>query len=83
MLRVSGRMRLRPEESVNSKLGTGAIEVVATALTVLNSIKGNLPFAVSVHDEDPPVREEVRLRQRNLALRHQVMQTARRFLDEH
>ena len=92
VLRISGHVRLRPEESVNSKLATGTIEVMATALMVLNSIKGNLPFAVSVHDEEP-VREELRLRyryldlrrqrmQRNLALRHQVMQTARRFLDE-
>ena len=92
VLCISGHVHLRPEESVNPKLATGTIEVMATALTVLNSIKGNLPFAVSVHDEEP-VREELRLRhryldlrrqrmQRNLALRHQVMQTARRFLDE-
>ena len=92
VLRISGHVHLRPEESVNPKLATGTIEVMATALTVLNSIKGNLPFAVSVHDEEP-VREELRLRhryldlrrqrmQRNLALRHRVMQTTRRFLDE-
>ncbi len=92
VLRISGPVRLRPEESVNPKLATGAVEVMATALTVLNSVKGVLPFAVSIHDEEP-VREELRLRhrhldlrrqrmQRNLALRHQVMQTARRFLDE-
>lgn len=92
VLRISGAVRLRPEASVNPKLATGAVEVVATGLTVLNGIKGALPFAVSVHDEEP-VREELRLRhryldlrrqrmQRNLALRHQVMQTARRFLDE-
>ena len=92
VLRISGRVRLRPEASVNPKLATGAVEVVATGLTVLNSIQGALPFAVSVHDEEP-VREELRLRhryldlrrqrmQRNLALRHRVMQTARRFLDE-
>ena len=92
VLRISGAVRLRPEASVNPKLATGAVEVVATGLTVLNGIKGALPFAVSVHDEEP-IREELRLRhryldlrrqrmQRNLALRHQVMQTARRFLDE-
>ncbi len=92
VLRISGHVRLRPEESVNPKLPTGTVEVVATDLTVLNSIQGALPFAVSVHDEEP-VREELRLRhryldlrrqrmQRNLALRHRVMQTARRFLDE-
>ncbi len=92
VLRISGPVRLRPEESVNPKLATGAVEVMATALTVLNSVKGVLPFAVSIHDEEP-VREELRLRhrhldfrrqrmQRNLALRHQVMQAARGFLDE-
>ncbi len=91
VLRINGHLRLRPEDSINPKLATGAVEVLATGLTVLNSIKGTLPFGVSVHDEEP-VREELRLRhryldlrrqrmQRNVALRHLVMQTARRFLD--
>ena len=32
--------------------GHGAVEVLASGITVLNSVKGNLPFPVSVHDEE-------------------------------
>ncbi len=44
VLRLSGHGRLRPEGSVNPKLAISTVEVVATALTVLNSVKGVLLF---------------------------------------
>ena len=92
VLQVEGRVRARPEESLNERLATGAVEVLAQTLNVLNAPSRNLPFAVSVHD-DEQVREELRLRhryldlrrermRRNLTLRHQTVQTARRFLEE-
>ena len=92
VLRVVGTVRLRPRDAVNPKLPSGAVEVVANNLEVLNSVKRNLPFAVSIHD-DEPVREEVRLRHRyldlrrqrmarNLRLRHHTIRTAREFLEE-
>ena len=92
VLRVSGRVRPRPAESLNERLATGAIEVLATAIEVLNTVKGNLPFPVSVHDEEN-TREELRLRHRyldlrrermnrNLRLRARTIQAARRFLEE-
>ncbi len=91
VLKVSGTVRDRPAESRNERLATGAVEVLATAIEVLNEVRGNLPFPVSVHD-DTPVREELRLRHRyldlrrermngNLRLRAQTIQAARRFLE--
>jgi aspartyl-tRNA synthetase len=92
VLRVEGRVRPRPAASSNDRLATGAIEVLAGTITVLNGVKGNLPFQVSVHD-DESVREELRLRHRyldlrrermgrNLRLRHRTIQAARRFLED-
>ncbi len=91
VLQVAGKVRARPAESLNNKLATGAVEVLASGITVLNSVKGNLPFPVSVHDEEN-TREELRLRHRyldlrrkrmndNLRLRAQTIQAARRFLE--
>ena len=92
VLQVSGKVRARPADSLNEKLATGAVEVLASGITVLNSVKGNLPFPVSVHDEEN-TREELRLRHRyldlrrkrmndNLRLRAQTIQAARRFLED-
>ncbi|MFO7630208.1 MAG: aspartate--tRNA ligase, partial [Prochlorococcaceae cyanobacterium] len=92
VIRVAGAVRERPAESINEKLATGAIEVLAGSITVLNAVKGNLPFPVSVHDEEN-TREELRLRHRyldlrrermgrNLRLRHQAVQAMRRYLED-
>jgi aspartyl-tRNA synthetase len=72
VLQVSGRVRPRPAESLNERLATGAIEVLASDLTVLNEVKANLPFPVSVHDEEN-TREELRLKYRYLDLRRERM----------
>ncbi|NDH88132.1 MAG: aspartate--tRNA ligase, partial [Actinobacteria bacterium] len=92
VIQVEGKVRERPADAINEKLATGRVEVLASAITVLNSVKGNLPFAVSVHDEEN-TREELRLRHRyldlrrermnsNLRLRAQTIQAARRFLED-
>jgi len=91
VIQVEGRVRARPAESLNLRLATGAIEVLASAITVLNSVKGTLPFPVSVHDEES-VREELRLKHRyldlrrermarNLRLRHDTVRAIRGFLE--
>jgi aspartyl-tRNA synthetase len=91
VLQVQGSLRERPGASVNERLATGRFEVLAGAITVLNAVKGNLPFPVSVHDEEN-TREELRLRHRyldlrrermngNLRLRHRTTQTIRQFLE--
>ena len=59
VLQVEGRVRARPDESRNERLATGEVEVLAQRLKVLNAPSRNLPFAVSVHD-DEQVREELR-----------------------
>lgn len=89
-------MRARPKEAVNPRMGTGALEVVAEDLQLLNPVRLALPFLVTTSDEFKDViTEEVRLRYRhldlrrpemnaNLRLRHKVVKTIRQFLeDEH
>ncbi|MCP9814669.1 aspartate--tRNA ligase, partial [Synechococcus lacustris] len=91
VLQVEGCVRARPAASLNERLATGAVEVLAQQLTVLNAPSRPLPFPVSVHDEEN-TREELRLRyryldlrrermRRNLTLRHKTIQTARQFLE--
>ncbi len=89
VLRVSGRVRHRPEGTANPNLATGAVEVVAQQVEILNRAE---PLPFQLDDED--TSEEVRLRYRYLDLRRPVMQqrlrlrtrvisAMRRFLDEH
>ena len=88
VLTVEGRVRGRPEGTVNPNLASGEVEVLATALTVLARSK-TPPFH---HDE--AASEELRLRYRyldlrrepmlkNLRLRHAVTRALRKFMDEH
>ena len=62
---VTGEVRERPAGNVNPAIPTGAVEVVAEALDVLNEA-GPLPFQVDEHSE---VGEEARLKYRYLDLR--------------
>jgi aspartyl-tRNA synthetase len=91
VLQVNGTVRDRPAESANPRLATGSVEVLAATITVLNPLRANLPFPVSVHDEEP-VREELRLKHRyldlrrermarNLRLRHDTVRAIRGFLE--
>jgi len=88
VLQVVGRVRLRPEGTVNPDLPTGEIELLGLKITVLNSAEP-LPFPI----EDPDTGEALRLRyryldlrsdrmQRNLRLRHQVIRALRGYLDD-
>ncbi len=89
VIQVRGRVRLRPPDQVNPRMATGAIEVEAHEVKVLNPAKP-LPFVVSRDDEE--VDEAVRLKyryldlrrqrmQRNLELRHRVIKFMRDYLD--
>ncbi len=89
VLRLTGRVRRRPEGTSNLNLATGAVEVLARDLEILNRAE---PLPFQLDDED--TSEEVRLRYRYLDLRRPVMQerlrlrtqvisTLRRFLDAH
>jgi aspartyl-tRNA synthetase len=86
VITVKGTVRHRPEGTVNPRMGTGAVELLAEELTTLND-SATPPFH---HDEH--ANEELRLKFRyldlrrepmlaNLRLRHRVTQALRNFLD--
>ncbi|HXQ31746.1 MAG TPA: aspartate--tRNA ligase [Steroidobacteraceae bacterium] len=88
VLNVTGHVRRRPDGTANPNLASGQVEVLASALTVLNRSEP-LPFQL-----DEEVREEVRLKyryldlrrdlmQKRLLLRHEATRAIRRYLDEH
>lgn len=85
---VTGQVMARPAESRNPNLPTGDIEVFVDAVEVLNEAK-TPQFVI---EDDADVTEAVRLKyryldlrrpkmQRLLALRHDVMQAVRSFLN--
>jgi len=88
VLRVRGRVRTRPEGTVNTDLKSGQIEVLGLELEVLNAAE-TPPFQL----DDDDVNEESRLKYRYVDLRRPAMQqrmqmrarvsrTLRRFLEE-
>nr|CAB3472158.1 unnamed protein product [Digitaria exilis] len=93
---VEGVVRPRPADAINADMKTGAIEVAADRVLVLNSVTRPLPFPVTTVDTvKEKFPEEIRLRfrvldlrrpqmQSNLRLRHNVVKLIRRYLeDEH
>jgi aspartyl-tRNA synthetase len=72
VLSVRGTVRRRPEGTENKNLPTGAIEVVALSLAILNESKP-IPFAL---EDDTDVAENVRLKYRYLDLRRPSVQKA-------
>lgn len=92
VVQIQGRVTPRPEESLNPKLPTGEIEIYADRIELINAVHQQLPFQVSSADTES-VREELRLKYRyldlrrdrmhqNLILRHQIVQTIRRYLED-
>ena len=75
VIAVSGKIRIRDEETYNPKLVTGTIEMAASRLEVMSEAAA-LPF--SLEDGDT-VREDLRLKYRFLDLRRPKMQKSLRF----
>jgi len=86
---VSGVVQRRSPETINTKLATGEVEVLAREIRILNEAK-TPPFQIA---EDSPVSEDVRLKyryldlrrtrlQHNIGLRHRVTMAVRRYFDE-
>ena len=75
VVQVTGTVRERPAGTSNANLATGQVEVVASAVEILNRADP-LPFQL-----DEQVSEEVRLRYRYLDLRREVM--AQRLRQRH
>lgn len=70
VVQVVGKVRRRPEGTVNSNLRTGEIEIAASELNILNRSEP-LPFPID--DEYHDVGEETRLRYRYLDIRRPEM----------
>lgn len=90
VVQVKGRVRKRPEGTVNTNLATGQVEVSVEALTILNPSEP-LPFPI---DEYHEVGEETRLRYRyldirrpemleRLKMRAKIARELRNYLDDH
>ena len=71
VIRVSGRVRRRPEGTANPDLPTGQVELAASGVEILN-VSETPPFPVDEHVE---VGEETRLRYRYVDLRRPEMLT--------
>jgi aspartyl-tRNA synthetase len=89
VLRITGKIRRRPEGTVNPDLRSGEIEVVAQEVEILNP-SVTPPFQIDDDNLSETVRLENRVldlrrpaMQKNLRLRHRAGMAARRFLDEH
>ena len=89
VVKLKGRVRARPEGTVNDKMKTGKVEVLGLELEVLNSSE-TPPIQV---DGDIEVNEETRLRYRyidlrrpemleKIRLRRDVTLNLRRFLED-
>ena len=65
---LSGKVVKRDEETINSKIATGYVEVHTDDITVLGKCKNVLPFEVATSTN---TSEEVRLKYRFLDLRNQ------------
>ncbi|HBK97054.1 MAG TPA: aspartate--tRNA ligase [Microcoleaceae bacterium UBA10368] len=92
VVKITGRVTSRPEDSLNPKLPTGEVEIYADEIELLNAVRKQLPFQVSTADNES-VREDLRLKyryldlrrdrmSRNLQLRHQVVKAMRRHLED-
>ncbi|NRB56396.1 MAG: aspartate--tRNA ligase [Salinicola sp.] len=90
VLRIVGRIRLRPEGTQNPNMPTGMIEVLAKQVEVLNTA-ATPPFQL---DEHGKVGEEVRLKYRyidlrrpemieKLRLRSRITHSVRAYLEDH
>jgi aspartyl-tRNA synthetase len=87
---VSGSVQRRSDDTINRKLATGEVEVLARQIRILNEAK-TPPFQIA---DDAAVSEDVRLRYRyldlrrtrlqyNIGLRHKVAIAIRKYFDEH
>jgi len=85
---VKGVVQRRSDDTINTKLATGEVEILAREIHLLNEAK-TPPFQIA---EDGPVSEDVRLRyryldlrrprlQHNIGLRHRVSMAVRKYFD--
>lgn len=88
VIAVTGTVNLRPENMANSRMVTGEVEIIASALEILND--ASTP-PLHINNPEPGESEELRYRfryldlrrpnlQRNILFRHQVAAEARKYM---
>ncbi|MBS6641048.1 MAG: aspartate--tRNA ligase [Clostridiaceae bacterium] len=86
---VRGKLVARDAAAINNKMPTGEVEIIAEDIRILSRAE-TTPFEI---DDNKEVGDQVRLKyryldlrrpsmQKNLMLRHRVMQVARNYFDE-
>lgn len=87
VLRITGKVRLRPEGTINQDMITGRVEVLVKDLTILNEAK-TPPFQLDdkhIHDDTRLKYRYIDLRtermQNNLKMRAKTVSELRRFLE--
>jgi len=89
VLQISGKVRARPAGQENKRMVTGEIEILVTEVKVLNEAI-TPPFEIAEENEE---NEEIRMNfryldlrrkrmQKNMILRHKVLQSTRKFFYE-
>ena len=89
VINISGVVSLRPEETYNPNLLTGAVEIYPDSINILNEAK-TPPFLV---EDDQEINEDLRLKYRyidirrpkvlnNLILRHLVVSEIRSYMNK-
>ncbi len=89
VVRITGTVRMRSEETINPNVPTGEIEIVADSIEVLNKAKVP-PFPMDSRDQ---INEEIRLKYRfmdlrreemrdSMIMRHRLMQATRQYLSD-
>ena len=88
VIQITGKVRRRPEGTINSDMATGEVEILGYNIEILNKAK-TPPFQLddtNVHDDVKLKYRYVDLRrpemQNNLRLRSQVVKEMRKYLDE-
>jgi aspartyl-tRNA synthetase len=89
VISVEGKVRKRPEDAVNKEMETGAVDVLADKLIILNEAE-TPPFAIK---DETDAFEDLRLKyryldlrrpalQKILLLRHRMYQLVRKYFDD-
>jgi aspartyl-tRNA synthetase len=88
VLEVTGRVRARPEGTVNQELSTGSIEVIADHIALLSRSEP-LPFQMDEEELGESTRLKYRFldlrrpgMQATLRARHKIISTLRNFLEQ-
>jgi aspartyl-tRNA synthetase len=90
VIRCEGRVRPRPEGMINANMPTGAIEVLAQSLEILNPSRA---IPITVDDDGYKTEESLRLKyryldlrrarlQKNIEIRHKTVKFIRNYLDQ-